>query len=340
MRRGFLLLATLLIAGCAGTTLRVPVTGQWGGDHVGLMLNSGGGGALDYDCAAGSIDGPLVTDAAGRFSVVGTHSPGHGGPDRTGDKPPRHAATFTGNVRGDVMTLVIDVAATAQRLGPFALRRGATPNLMRCLLSALRATAVPPNVAHVEPAPALVEPDAARQRLIEALVATGAEDRGAFRTLYRLTSAKLFGVCLRICGDRQAAEDVLSEVYLIIWKRAGAFEPGRASPISWLSTIARNRAIDWRRSSGRQPPASVDEIADLPDDSPSSVDRLLKDERDAQLHHCLDELDGQQRDAIRTAFFDGLTYAEIAERRAVPLGTMKSWVRRGLIKLKDCLRDD
>ena len=95
-----------------------------------------------------------------------------------------------------------------------------------------------------------------------------------------LTSAKLFGVCLRICGDRQAAEDVLSEVYLTIWKRAGAFEPGRASPISWLATIARNRAIDWRRSAGRAPPsARVEDIADIADDRASAEDGMLQDER-------------------------------------------------------------
>ena len=182
--------------------------------------------------------------------------------------------------------------------------------------------------------------DAARQRLVEALVATGAEDRGAFRTLYDLTSAKLFGVCLRICGDRQAAEDVLSEVYLTIWKRAGAFEPGRASPISWLATIARNRAIDWRRSAGRAAPARIEDIAELADDRASAEDTMLVDERAAQLHLCLDQLDQRQRDAIRTAFFDGLTYAELAARDAVPLGTMKSWVRRGLLRLKDCLGDD
>ncbi len=187
--------------------------------------------------------------------------------------------------------------------------------------------------------PARTDTDAARQRLVEALVATGGEDRGAFRTLYDLTSAKLFGVCLRICGDRQAAEDVLSDVYLTIWKRAGAFEPGRASPISWLATIARNRAIDWRRSSGRAPPARVEEIADFADERASAEDTMLGDERANQLHSCLDQLEQRQRDAIRTAFFDGLTYAELAERDKVPLGTMKSWVRRGLLRLKDCLGD-
>ena len=87
-----------------------------------------------------------------------------------------------------------------------------------------------------------------RAILVAALARVAAGERNALQTTYRLTSAKLFGVCLRICGDRRAAEDVLSEVYLTIWKRAGAFEPGRASPITWLATIARNRAIDWRRS--------------------------------------------------------------------------------------------
>ena len=182
--------------------------------------------------------------------------------------------------------------------------------------------------------------DGARQRLVEALVATGEENRAAFRTLYQLTSAKLFGVCLRICGDRQAAEDVLSDVYMTVWKRAGAYEPGRASPISWLATIARNRAIDWRRSARRVPSAPLDEAPDIADVTPSSVERMLLDEREAQLYLCLEELQQRQRTAIRTAFFDGLTYAEIAARQGVPLGTMKSWVRRGLLRLRECLGAD
>ena len=178
---------------------------------------------------------------------------------------------------------------------------------------------------------------AARARLVEALVATGREDRSAFRTVYDLTSAKLFGVVLRICNDRGAAEEVLSDVYLTIWKRAGAYEPGRASPISWLATIARNRAIDWRRAAGRTPSTPLEEAPDIADDRASAFDLLAQDEGARALHLCLDALDDKQRGAIRTAFFDGLTYAEIAEREAVPIGTMKSWVRRGLIRLKECL---
>lgn len=184
------------------------------------------------------------------------------------------------------------------------------------------------------------DPAAARARLVELLLLTGQEDRAAFARLYKLTSAKLFGICLRICGERQAAEDVLHEVYLTIWKRAGAFEPGRASPITWLATIARNRAIDWRRAQGKRVAAPVEEAAPIADTRPLASELMLAAEGDRRLHLCLDALDEKPRLAIRTAFFDGLTYAELAERLAVPLGTMKSWVRRGLIRLKDCLDHD
>lgn len=181
---------------------------------------------------------------------------------------------------------------------------------------------------------------AARARLVEALMATGAADREAFRRVYALTSAKLFGICLRICGDRQAAEDVLHDVYITIWQRAGAYQPGRASPISWLATIARNRAIDWRRAKGARPVAEVGEAEAIPSGEPSALERLLDEENEGKLHTCLEGLDDPQRGAIRTAFFDGLTYAELAVRQGVPIGTMKSWVRRGLIRLRKCLDDD
>lgn len=166
---------------------------------------------------------------------------------------------------------------------------------------------------------------------------TGEEDRAAFRDVYKLTSAKLFGICLRICGERQAAEDVLHEVYITIWKRAGAYDPGRASPITWLGTIARNRAIDWRRAHPARASATLGEALKLPDQAPLASDAMEADERRHRLRECLDELEARQGDAIRTAFYDGVTYAELAARTALPLGTMKSLIRRGLGKLKDCL---
>ena len=178
----------------------------------------------------------------------------------------------------------------------------------------------------------------ARRRLVESLVATGAEDRAAFGRVYRLTSSKLFGICLRICGSRQAAEDVLQEVYVTIWKQAGGYDPGRSSPITWLATIARNRSIDWRRARGNQMSDAMPEALPEPSDpSPLASETILLDEADRHLHRCLDGLDQGQRDAIRTAFFDGLTYNELAVRADVPLGTMKSRVRRGLAQLRNCL---
>ncbi len=182
--------------------------------------------------------------------------------------------------------------------------------------------------------------NSARAALVDALMRTGQDDRDAFRTVYTMTSAKLFGICLRICGERQGAEDVLHDVYLTIWNRAGAYQPGRASPISWLATIARNRAIDWRRRQGRTRSVAIEEADAISDGHPAQDDVLLADEANARLHHCLEGIEDRQRGAIRSAFFGGLTYAELAERQAVPLGTMKSWVRRGLLALRRCLDVD
>lgn len=190
------------------------------------------------------------------------------------------------------------------------------------------------------PADPPTDPDTARARLTAALVRAGEEDRPAFQEVYRLTSAKLFGICLRICGERSAAEDVLHDVYLTIWKRAGAYEPGRASPISWLATIARNKAIDWLRAHGKRSVRPIEDAMSIADTAPDQLATIARDQESQRLHDCLDALDDRASDAIRTAFFDGVTYAELAERKNVPLGTMKSIVRRGLIQLKACVDDD
>ena len=134
---------------------------------------------------------------------------------------------------------------------------------------------------------------------------------------------------------------MLQEVYVTIWKQAGGYDPGRSSPITWLATIARNRSIDWRRARGNAAPAvAAEHVADIVDPAMLAPETMLIDEADRLLHRCLDALETVQRDAIRTAFFDGLTYAELATRASVPLGTMKSRVRRGLARLRECLGDD
>jgi RNA polymerase sigma-70 factor (ECF subfamily) len=181
--------------------------------------------------------------------------------------------------------------------------------------------------------------DGARARLVEALAAVAGGDRKALKTVYDLTAAKLMGVCLRICQDREAAEDVMQDVYLKVWDRAGRFDASRASPITWLCTIARNTAIDWRRSRGLRDTAPVEAALELADGRPSAEALLEAGETQARIFDCLEALEEKPRAAIRAAFFHGRTYPDLAAAAAVPLGTMKSWIRRGLLQLRGCLGD-
>lgn len=173
--------------------------------------------------------------------------------------------------------------------------------------------------------------------LAELLSRIASGDRGALRLLYQATSSKLFGVCLRILSNRDESEDVLQEVYLTIWRRADRFEAGRASVMTWISTIARNRAIDRLRARG--PLAYADQIDDMEiEDGSTGADVLLEAAQSGEaLGKCLAELDDRTEKVIRTAFFEGVTYEALAHRMDTPLGTVKSWVRRGLLKLKGCL---
>lgn len=164
-----------------------------------------------------------------------------------------------------------------------------------------------------------------------------AGERAALRQLYEATSAKLFGVCLRILSDRDESEDVLQEVYLTVWRRADRFEPGRASVMTWISTIARNRAIDRLRARGPLAHADTLEDVEIADGAPSAETLVAAAQSDSALARCLEELDVRTANIIRTAFFDGVTYEALALRAGAPLGTVKSWIRRGLAKLRGCL---
>ena len=183
---------------------------------------------------------------------------------------------------------------------------------------------------------------AARAALKTAIARVAQGDRGALEEVYRSTHRKLFGISYRILGDTKEAEDALQDVYLSLWRRAGSYDPERASPISWLATFARNRAVDRLRTGKvRRGAVPVEEAADIADDAPAA-DALLEDaEQSERIHGCIAELDETTRDHIRRAFFEGRTYAELAEATGTPLGTMKSRIRRGLARLKTCLsRED
>lgn len=172
---------------------------------------------------------------------------------------------------------------------------------------------------------------------VAALVeAVAGHDRAAFAELYERTSAKLYGICLRMLRSDSDAQDALQDIYVAVWNKAARFDAAKASAITWLCVLARNKAIDRLR---RQPAGSadLDSARDVEDDRPSAFD-LIGDAQDAdRLGHCLEELEERVRLAIRSAFLDGATYPELAEREKVPLGTMKSWIRRGLQQLRGCL---
>ena len=164
-----------------------------------------------------------------------------------------------------------------------------------------------------------------------------AGERAALRQLYEATSAKLFAVCLRILSDREESEDVLQEVYVTVWRRADRYDASRASVMTWVSTIARNRAIDRLRARG--PLAYADQVEDLeiPDGAVGAETLLVAAGEAGRLHDCLAELDERTARVIRTAFFEGIAYEALARRLGTPLGTVKSWIRRGLARLRGCL---
>ena len=179
----------------------------------------------------------------------------------------------------------------------------------------------------------------ARESLLEIMARVARSDRTALEELYQLTSSKLFGVCLRICGDRSAAEDVLQEVYIKVWHRADQYQAGTYSPISWLAVIARNASIDWLRKNGRQNYDDEAVIEIIADDAPLGDTVIEEKQQKARIMDCLEQLDEEQNRPIRSAFFGGFTYSQLARQIEVPLSTMKSRIRRGLMSLKKCLED-
>jgi RNA polymerase sigma-70 factor, ECF subfamily len=165
-------------------------------------------------------------------------------------------------------------------------------------------------------------------------------DRAAFSQLYQMTSAKLFGVTLRILNNRQEAEDALQEAYVKVWNRAATFAPTSStagmSPIGWLIAIARNQAIDVIRAR-KGGHVDIDEAFDLADDAPGAEAQLSAKGDAKLLSDCLARLETDRAEAVRRAYLDGWSYQELADTYKVPLNTMRTWLRRSLMKLKECL---
>lgn len=165
---------------------------------------------------------------------------------------------------------------------------------------------------------------------------TALQDRAAFQELYQRTSAKLFGVCLRILNDRGEAEDVLQEVYVKIWNKADHFATGRASGIAWLAAIARNQSIDRLRA---RKPASEPETAleTVASDEPSPEEAVMTGSENQRIANCLQELDERHAAAVKRTYLSGWSYQQAADELGVPLNTVKTWIRRSLLALRECM---
>jgi RNA polymerase sigma factor (sigma-70 family) len=174
-------------------------------------------------------------------------------------------------------------------------------------------------------------------------------DRAAFSALYKASSAHLFAVILRINPDRAQAEDLLQDIFINIWRAAQGYDADRAQAMTWLTSIARNRAIDSLRRR-KSEVSTVSDIGGAGDDEPESdlldrqpsplpgpLEQLLEAAQARQVVQCIQGLSTEQQQCVALTYYQGLTHAEVAGHLAQPLGTVKSWVRRALLSLKDCL---
>jgi RNA polymerase sigma-70 factor (ECF subfamily) len=161
-------------------------------------------------------------------------------------------------------------------------------------------------------------------------------NRQAFETLYRSVSPRLHGVALRFMGRKDLAEEVLQESFVRIWYNASRYEAHLSAPMTWMVNITRNLAIDQLRKHREQPLSEGQEDATA-DESPSAHEQLDSEREALALNRCLDSLEGMQRQSITVAYFQGLSCSELAEHLAAPLGSVKSWIRRGMERLRRCL---
>lgn len=178
---------------------------------------------------------------------------------------------------------------------------------------------------------------AADADLPDLLARIALQDRDAFRRLYQIVSPKLFGICLRLLKDRADAEDALQEIFVKIWYRADRFTGSSNSAGPWLNAIARNHALDQlrRRKSGSEAlEGEAELLADTRDDP--ETEAVIKAEG-RRIDSCLQELDSDRAGAVRAAYVDGLSYMELADHYGVPLNTMRTWLRRSLLKLRECM---
>lgn len=164
-------------------------------------------------------------------------------------------------------------------------------------------------------------------------------DRTAFVALYEATSANLFGVALRILRQRQWAEEALQEAFVKIWQHVGDYDLNRGAPMTWMINIVRNQALDVRRCSDFRAQWNAAPVDDaLPDEADGPADEAAASDELARLRRCLQRLGEDQRACLLLVHHEGYTPVEVAQKKRLPLGTVKTWVRRGLIRVRECMR--
>lgn len=179
--------------------------------------------------------------------------------------------------------------------------------------------------------------DVSQDDLMRLLLSVARQDRQAFQLLYGQIAARMFGLCLKLAGQRELAEEALQETFIQIWHHAGEYHSDRGTPLGWMMTIARYRTLDLMRSRKVRQTAGDEHLEQVEDQRAGPLDHSLRNAGTAQLTGCLEELSEVQRDSILLSYYRGLTHDELAEILSSPIGTVKSWIRRGLMALKRCL---
>jgi RNA polymerase sigma factor (sigma-70 family) len=187
-----------------------------------------------------------------------------------------------------------------------------------------------------------MKPESSDIRLIALLDRVALADETALKELYGLTSSKLYGVAVRVVTNREWAEDVLQEAYLTIWKVAGTYQSSLSPPMAWMGLLVRSRGLDFlrRRASDRADRMqALDEVISdtVAGDAPNPMDTTQASEQAWALHQCLGQLENKQREVVSLAYLRDLSHSELAEQLRLPLGTVKTWIRRGLDQLRGCM---
>ena len=187
-----------------------------------------------------------------------------------------------------------------------------------------------------------MKPESPDSQLIALLDRVALADESALKELYALTSSKLYGVAVRVVTNREWAEDVLQEAYLNIWKIAGDYKATLSPPMAWMGLLVRSRGLDFlrRRASDRADRMQeLDEVISdtVAGDSPNPMDTSQASEQAWALHQCLSQLENRQREVVSLAYLRDLSHSELAQQLRLPLGTVKTWIRRGLEQLRGCM---